>query len=157
MAAASKGTPTALNSLYSRMLDRTAKADPAGYRIAKRAFSWLLCMQEPLSPDAFLAAVSISDSRERLELSMEELLAMCSHLIIVDLKSVTMRFSHASFKEFLQDMPEFNPANVNGIAAMSCLASCNNNTHKTTIESNTEHQPETQNEHNAAQNRARHY
>ncbi|KAJ5701694.1 hypothetical protein N7488_009242 [Penicillium malachiteum] len=44
--------------LYTDILESIRQADPIAYQTAFRAFSWMLCMQEPLSSDVFIEAVS---------------------------------------------------------------------------------------------------
>lgn len=76
-----------------------------------------MCMQ-------ILAAVSTSGLDERLDLTLSELLSICCNLVVLDSKVDTIRFAHASFKEFLETKPEFDMAHAHGIAAMSCLDTC---------------------------------
>lgn len=95
------------------------------YAIATKAFSWLMCMREPLSSETFLAAVSASNSDEPLELTMAEFLRICSNLIVLDSKLDTLRFAHSSFREFLEEMG-FSACSTNSVAATCCLDSCTN-------------------------------
>jgi ankyrin repeat protein len=121
----SKATTAAINQLYSDILGRISRTDPMAYAMATKAFSWLMCMREPLSSETFLAAVSASNSDEPLELTMPELLRICSNLIVLDSKLDTLRFAHSSFKEFLEEMG-FSVSSTNSVAAMCCLDSCIN-------------------------------
>jgi hypothetical protein len=66
---------------------------------AAKAFSWLLCMREPLSSVAFLDAVSVGIP-ENQKPNLPELLSICPNLIVVDKQIDTLRFAHVSFKEF---------------------------------------------------------
>ncbi|KAJ6122429.1 hypothetical protein N7512_004894 [Penicillium capsulatum] len=120
--AAPKRSPT-IDHLYSGILEKLAQEDPAAYRTTTQAFSWLLCMREPLSTGAFLDAVSSSETSGQ-NLSLSEILSLCSNLIIVDRQLDTLRFAHVSFKEFLEARPEYNPASAHKVAAMSCLKTC---------------------------------
>ncbi|OQE87185.1 hypothetical protein PENNAL_c0020G03071 [Penicillium nalgiovense] len=114
---------TTIDHLYSDILERLAQADSLTYNIAARAFSWLLCMREPLSSTAFVAAVSSITPDDHV-LSLSELLSVCSNLIVVDHQLDTLRFAHVSFKEFLETKPEFDKPSANTVAALSCLKTC---------------------------------
>ncbi|RMJ22394.1 Ankyrin repeat protein [Aspergillus sp. HF37] len=121
----SKATTAAISQLYSGILGRISRTDPMAYAIATMAFSWLMCMREPLSLEAFLAAVSTSNSDAPLELTMPELLRICSNLIVLDSKLDTLRFAHSSLKEFLEEIG-FSKSTTNSVVAMCCLDSCIN-------------------------------
>lgn len=112
-----------IDHLYSDILERLAQADSLTYKTAVRAFSWLLCMREPLSSTAFVAAVSSITPNHHV-LSLSELLSVCSNLIVVDNQLDTLRFAHVSFKEFLETKPEFDKPSANTVAALSCLQTC---------------------------------
>lgn len=120
----SRVTAASLDHLYQELLDQISGTDSFAYDISMRAFSWLICMHEPLSPTAFLAAVSSSGSEDRPGLTLPDLFSICSNLIVLDSKRDTIRFVHSSFKEFLEARPEFDIARAHGVAAMSCLESC---------------------------------
>ncbi|KAJ5153860.1 uncharacterized protein N7500_009299 [Penicillium coprophilum] len=113
----------AVDHLYFEILKDVAEKDPVAYTTATRAFSWLLCMHEPLSPAAFLDAVSNGTSNGQKP-TLSELLSICSNLIVVDNHSNILRFAHVSFKEFLEAKPEFDRANAHCIATKSCLDTC---------------------------------
>lgn len=119
-----KATSESLEGMYSDLLSRAAEADPGSHIYAQIAFSWLLCMYEPLSPQAFLAAISTLGPDEHHKLTLSELLAICSNLIVLDSKSDTLRFVHLSFREYLEARPEFELSRINGVAAKSCLRTC---------------------------------
>ncbi|OQE31088.1 hypothetical protein PENFLA_c002G03105 [Penicillium flavigenum] len=112
-----------IDHLYSGILGKLAQADSLTYKIAARAFSWLLCMREPLSSTAFVAAVSSRTPEDHI-ISLSELLSICSNLIAVDTQLDTLRFAHVAFKEFLETKPEFAKPSANRVAALSCLNTC---------------------------------
>lgn len=120
----SKATPATIDRLYSDILDDISRTDPMAYDIATKAFSWLMCMREPLSSDAFLAAVSATSPEELPRMTMAELLRICSNLIVPDSKLDMLRFAHSSFKEFLERRPEFSVSSTNSVAATDCLNTC---------------------------------
>jgi hypothetical protein len=120
----SKATNESLSRMYSDMLAQLHEGDPIAYDIAKRAFSWLMCMHEPLTPEALLSAISMSSPDEQRNITLLELLNVCLNLIFVDSKLNTLRFIHLSFKEFLEAKFEFGVSCINSIAANGCLNTC---------------------------------
>lgn len=92
------------------------------YETAARAFSWLLCTYEPLSTAAFVDAVSAVENNG-LKLDLQEILNVCSNLIVVDSQLDTLRFAHISFKEFLESKQEFGIPSTHLVAASGCLNS----------------------------------
>ncbi|KAJ6007891.1 hypothetical protein N7540_011867 [Penicillium herquei] len=116
-------TLASIDGLYSKILDDLQQNDPFAYRIAARAFSWLLCMFEPLSTVAFLDAVSVGIPEDQKP-SLSELLSICSNLIIADKQLDTLRFAHVSLKEFLEIRSEFKFENAHRMAISSCLETC---------------------------------
>ncbi|KAK2804368.1 hypothetical protein FQN50_006659 [Emmonsiellopsis sp. PD_5] len=120
----SKVTTATLDYLYREVLDHMSTKDSVVCDISRRAFSWLMCMREPLSSAAFLTAVSTSGSGKPLDLTLPGLFSICSNLIVLDSNLDTVRFAHSSFKEFLEARPEFDIVRAHGVAAMSCLDIC---------------------------------
>ncbi|KAJ9191765.1 hypothetical protein DTO166G4_698 [Paecilomyces variotii] len=114
-----------IDYLYTDILEKLRQADLIAYETAVKAFSWLLCMQEPLSCAAIIEAVSTGVS-EKHGLDLSELLAICSNLIVVDSQLDTLRFAHVSFKEFLETKREFDPPEIHNIAVSRCLETCMN-------------------------------
>ncbi|CAG8159947.1 unnamed protein product [Penicillium salamii] len=113
-----------LNEIYADLLNRTAEKDPGSRKYAHIAFSWLLCMYEPLSSQAFLAAVSSFGSNKNRSITLPELLNMCSNLVAVNTKSDTIHFIHFSFRQYLQTKPDFDIPRAHEVAANSCLEKC---------------------------------
>ncbi|KAK2774275.1 hypothetical protein FQN52_004300 [Onygenales sp. PD_12] len=120
----SKVTTATLEYLYREVLDDMSTKDSVVCDISKRAFSWLMCMREPLSSAAFLTAVATSRSGKPLDLTLPELFSICSNLLVLDSNLDTVRFAHSSFKEFLEARPEFDIVRAHCVAAISCLDIC---------------------------------
>ncbi|GKZ48065.1 hypothetical protein AbraIFM66951_011816 [Aspergillus brasiliensis] len=117
----------AVDYLYTDILESIRQADPNAYQTAVRAFSWMVCMQEPLSSDAIIEAVSTGPQEPgTCGLSLSELLAVCSNLIVLDHQLDTLRFAHVSFKEYLEAKPEFQGSACHDVAASGCLETCIN-------------------------------
>lgn len=116
-----------VDHLYTEILESIRHADPIAYQTAVRTFSWMVCMQEPLSSDAIIEAVSTGPHKsDTYGLSLSELLAVCSNLIVLDKQLDTLRFAHVSFKEYLEAKPEFQGSACHDVAAFGCLETCIN-------------------------------
>lgn len=123
----SKVTNDTITALYADILAQVCETDITAYEIASTAFRWLMCMNEPMSSATFLTAVSRSlSTTDDFVLTASELQAICSNLIVLDSKLNTFRFSHATFKEFLEGKEEFTTAHANQTAAVGCLETCIN-------------------------------
>lgn len=110
-----------LNQLCANTFDLISSGEYFTRGIAIHAFSFLLCMQEPLSPSSFLAGISkLSPNQPNLEHS--QLIDICFHYIILDSESNVLQFAHASVHEFLEARPEFKIHECHGLAAISCLS-----------------------------------
>lgn len=96
-----------LTWLYSDMLGRLREANPTAYDISKRGFSCLLCMHEPLTPEALLSALSMSSPEEQRNITFPELLNVCCNLMFVNSRLNTSRLGHLSFTKFLEAKSEF--------------------------------------------------
>ncbi|PVH75975.1 ankyrin [Cadophora sp. DSE1049] len=104
--------------LYQKIKATTANADR---EIATGALSWLLCAQRKLSSEEFLAALSYTARGQFGKLTIEQVLHLCSNLIIFDPTLDTFRFAHLSVREFLEKQQECTPAATNALAAETCL------------------------------------
>jgi ankyrin repeat protein/DNA polymerase III delta prime subunit len=117
-------TLATLDSTYSLVLERILRKGNSSPDIAIRAFSWLLYMREAVSTEYFVAAVSTSMDTGKNNDNCEELMAICSGLLLLDSKNNTFRFSHYSVQEFLRTQPLFSPALAHAVLATRCLTIC---------------------------------
>ena len=113
-----------LNQLYADTFNKMLVAEPFARSTAIQSFSFLLCMQEALSPTAFLAAIAGTESDDQVPLKLTDLLTICFNLIVVDSRLNVLRFAHVSVQEFLESQPELAVHHNNRLAAMSCLNMC---------------------------------
>ncbi|KAL8826680.1 MAG: hypothetical protein Q9170_007310 [Blastenia crenularia] len=88
--------------------------------ITQNAFKLLLSLQISFSQWEFLHALSFS-SEDKLELSSEELLDLCSGFIVLDANSNRFRFAHLSVREYLESNSEYAPEANHAVAAQYCL------------------------------------
>lgn len=112
-----------LNDLYEGVFSYISKEETQAYALAMRAFSLLLCTQEPLSPEAFLHAVAAT-APQHGKMDLPGLIDICLSLIIVDSELKVVRFTHVSFQEFLELRAEFASHRAHKSVAISCLEQC---------------------------------
>ncbi|KAI8650762.1 NACHT domain-containing protein [Fusarium keratoplasticum] len=116
--------PRTLAELYQEILAKIENLDAdADRQFAQSALSWLLCAQEQLRSDVFLAAVSITKNGSAPTISRDQLLQLCCNLVIFDSAVDAFRFSHLSVREFLENQKTYQPASANALVAEACL--CN--------------------------------
>ena len=113
-----------LDQLYADTFDRITGGESFARSTAMQAFSWLLSMQEALTPAAFLAAISTTDTDHHIELDLSNLIDICFNMIVLDSKLNVLRFAHVSIQEFLEAKADFGPQRTHRLAAMSCLNVC---------------------------------
>lgn len=113
-----------LNQLYSDSFSRISAGEIFARNTALQTFSWLLCMQEALHPNAFVTAIAMKDLDGQQQLSVSDLIDTCLNLVVLDSKLNILRFAHVSFQEFLETKPEFSRSRVHSLAAISCLHIC---------------------------------
>lgn len=124
-AAMPKLSSDTLESLYADTFERISTGETFARKIAIQAFSLLMCLQEPLSPAAFLTAIAMADPHHRhLEFNLSDLLDTCFNLVVLDSKLNVLRFAHVSVQEFLESKPDLAPCCNHRLAAMSCLNVC---------------------------------
>lgn len=113
-----------LNQIYVDTFNRIFEVEGFARSIAMQAFSWLLSMQEALTPTAFLAAISSMDADYQIELNISDLIGICFNMIVLDSKLNVLRFAHVSIQEFLEAKADFVPQRTHRLAAISCLNVC---------------------------------
>ncbi|OBS15059.1 hypothetical protein FPOA_14076 [Fusarium poae] len=118
--------PKTLSELYQEILAKIENLDAdADRQFAQSALSWLLCAQEQLSSDVFLAAVSVAKDGSAPSISRDQLLHLCCNLVIFDSTTDAFRFSHLSVREFLENQGTYQPASANALVAEACLYNLN--------------------------------
>lgn len=95
-----------LNQLYAEIFSEINAAESIVRTTAIKAFSFFLCMQESLSPRAFLAVMSRTDPSQKTDSKLSNLLKICFNLVVLDSKLSVLRFGHVSVQDFLEIQPE---------------------------------------------------
>jgi hypothetical protein len=112
--------PQTLADLYAVIYEQITQTGIKGRLIAERALKWLLCAQESLHTETFIAAVSVG-SGEYTRLTKEDVLELCCNFIIFDGKLDTFRFAHISVREYLEGRSEYSVNEINALALERCL------------------------------------
>ena len=99
--AAQRLSQDSLEHLYAGIYGRIRESSASVRSIATRAFSWLLCSREALSPGALLDAVKNTASKYEGGLGLSQLCDICCNLLVVDVSINRIRFIHVSVQEFL--------------------------------------------------------
>ncbi|WQF77080.1 Putative NACHT nucleoside triphosphatase, P-loop containing nucleoside triphosphate hydrolase [Colletotrichum destructivum] len=114
--------PKTLEDLYREILSRIEGFEAETDRLLTRsALSWLLCGQEQLKSDCFLAAVCLTKHDAAYRISKTQLLELCCNLVLYDSTQDAFQFSHLSVREFLESQTVYQLVAVNALVAESCL------------------------------------
>ena len=121
MIALENNLPEDLDQLYQESLSHIFKTGMTARDAAVRIFSWMLHMREPLTPSAFLAAVS---NGQKSTMQLSELMALCANLVVLDKNCNVIRFSHPSAKDFLERHDAFTGGMAHNLLASTCIETC---------------------------------
>ncbi|KAI9164189.1 Ankyrin repeat domain-containing protein [Paramyrothecium foliicola] len=126
IAALQKGSMASLDDMYALVLEDILNEKNPSRKIATRAFSWLLFMREVVPANDFIAAVFSPKVQVDLFKCRQELVTICSGLIVFDSNCQTFRLSHHSAQEFLRKLDIFSPGLAHEVLAVRCLRVCMN-------------------------------
>lgn len=115
-----------LEDLYAVAFEKITESGPGAYTKAMQVFSWLPCLQEPLSPTAFMTVLTMADPDNSKEPppTLSEVLDVCFNLVTLDSELNVLRFAHFSVQEFLEAGVAFSPTGNHRLVAMGCLNIC---------------------------------
>lgn len=117
--------PSGLMSTYSTIYDQIMKPEgPTRRRLVQRAIRLLLCTQQQLSTDEFLAAASLESRTKFTEVSQQQMVSMCRNLVVFEEQEGVFRFSHLSAREFLERREESAIELAHASTAEICLLFC---------------------------------
>ncbi|THV46387.1 hypothetical protein BGAL_0390g00040 [Botrytis galanthina] len=96
--------PKSLEESYHLVYQDIMDMEEPSQKAAIRTLQVLLSTRRKLSLDEMLAAVTVDiDTNEALVSTVDELLDVCSNLIIFDEEEKILRFAHLSVREFLEE------------------------------------------------------
>lgn len=97
----------ALVELYARTYYSVLETGAYSRQLATLTFALLLWMREQLSTQGFLEALIISVRRKGSFVTIEEVLHVYHHMVILDSVNDTVRFAHLSVQEHLESRSDF--------------------------------------------------
>lgn len=97
--------PPTLVKTYERILDKVAASGPDVQRLVKNVLKWTICVKVPLSKEALLEAISISEDEKELDRECmpdeESILKWCSSLVRMTANGTRLELAHFTVKEFI--------------------------------------------------------
>ncbi len=117
--------PTTLKDAYHEIYNRIQSADGSASEVARRAFQWIMCSEEPISPAMLVAAVCQdpnTDNIDVVDIHFDFVLEACQNLLKVEIaeEDEICRFSHLSVQEYLESNHCSQLSN-NVLVAQVCL------------------------------------
>ncbi|CVL08160.1 related to ankyrin 1 [Fusarium proliferatum] len=111
-----------LDTLYENDLGQILQSGDTSRQLAIRTFSWLLYMKSPLTPEALLAAVSETSIRD-VPYTAADISAVCSNLVVIDLRRQVVRLAHHSVREFILRTKQslFSAPVAHSLLASTCI------------------------------------
>ena len=88
--------------------------------VVEAVFSWLLCCNMPLSPEAFVQAISYT-LEDRPILTTTAIVDMCFGFVVIDESMNVFRFAHHSLQEYLQNKKPYSAAFCHSRILVGCL------------------------------------
>jgi len=113
--------PNTLKDSYDIVFERIQKPAPTSRKIAENAVKWLICAQQPLLKDEFLAAISVHGDGDHMTVSSAQVLDMCCNLVILDPAMNDFRFAHLSVREYFENHRGYSVTNAHSMATERCL------------------------------------
>ena len=104
--------PRSLTGMYTLILENIGQIDQRGRTVAETIFRWLLCTKDATS-SVIIAACSRAISIESRNLSIPDILDVCSTLVVYDESLDRFRFAHLSVREFFESQPGYTPSQAN--------------------------------------------
>ncbi|KAF2142286.1 uncharacterized protein K452DRAFT_358125 [Aplosporella prunicola CBS 121167] len=115
---------TNLDGIFAYIVTRILESEKVGRDIAIRVFSCLLFTKKPLTATAIISAVCLSSPTNQPPIEASSLLDVCFNLVVIDPKSMALRFAHQSAQEFIRTKAIFSELSAQRLLASSCLHVC---------------------------------
>ena len=117
--------PKTLEEAYHEIYERIQSTEGSASDVAKRAFQWIMCSEEPMSPAMLVAAVCqdpTTDDIDDVDINFDFVLESCQNLLKVegDEEYAICRFSHLSVQEYLEK-DRLSPLSNDVFVAQVCL------------------------------------
>ena len=113
--------PAGLADLYRLALLQIYGKGPKAKSAAISALRWLLRAQLPLSSSEFTKAVARETGTQ---ISPQDILTLCSNLVVIDTELNVFRLAHLSVREYLESQSDFCTTVSEPSMALQCLHIC---------------------------------
>ena len=101
--------PKSLAEMYALIIQNIGQIEQRGRIVAETIFKWLICTKDA-SARITIAACSGAISIEHQQLSVSDILDVCSTLVVYDEALDRFRFAHLSIREFLESQQGYTPS-----------------------------------------------
>ena len=117
--------PKTLEEAYHEIYDRIQAEEGSASEVANRAFRWIMCSEEPISPAMLVFVVCqdpTTDKVDVVDIDIDFVLESCQNLLKVEPGRFDQvcRFSHLSVQEYLENT-HWNQIQTNVLMAQVCL------------------------------------
>lgn len=88
-----------LKAAYDELYEKIQLQPESAPIIANRAFQWVMCSPNPLTPNELVAAVcqdASTDEVDEVDIEINYVLESCQNLLVIDHEVGNFRFSHLS-------------------------------------------------------------
>jgi hypothetical protein len=121
------GLPADLKQQYAIIYNDIIESAESTALIGQRVFSSILAAQRALKVEELIAAVALDeDGYYHADLDVPRLLDICRNLIVVismddDAEKQSFQVAHLSVKEYLGEVPDFDPERIHTFTTLRCL------------------------------------
>ena len=117
--------PKTLEEAYDEIYARIKAGEGSAPEIAYKAFQWILCSVQPISPTGLVAAVcqdSTTDDIQDVDIDINFVLGSCQNLLKIEStkEADICRFAHLSVQEYLEKS-HWDPTQTNSLVSEVCL------------------------------------
>jgi ankyrin repeat protein len=115
--------PIGLRNAYDEIYMAIQNQEGSLPEIANRAFQWVMCSCEPLSPSTLIAAVCQDpedDGPQPVDIDIDIVLDACHNLLSLDSELNVCRFAHLSVQEYFEQH-RWSTSLANGLVGKVCL------------------------------------
>lgn len=127
--------PESLKDAYDEIYDKIRAQKGSAPAMADRAFQWVMCSRDPLSPATLTAAVCQdprTDVTDDIDIDFSFVLEACRNLLVIDQELDICRFSHLSVQEYFEDH-HWKQDETNGLVGKVCLSLLNDPQQNTSL------------------------
>jgi ankyrin repeat protein len=102
----SEGKREALNEAYKHIMERIRKQKPGFWRLSEQVLSWITFARRRLTPSELQHALAVEVGKPEFDdenmPEIEDMVSVCTGLVIVDKESDIIRLAHHTTQEYLE-------------------------------------------------------